>query len=450
MTTTWEPWGLGARLAWHHTGSALLRLSHFRPSAGQTYPGALVQRNRRMLALLARPMDKYRVVEARRLDPQSDHATWNLVFEGQGRPSVAPGDMAYLSWRNPDETVQQVLDLYGASGNQRMVTTAYSSPYLPGRPETMTLAQALSRRIDLHETAPSLLRRLGLGAFVDHNREQDKKHHQFHRAAAKDGGLLVTHPHFDYRKVHLPRLLPALKEHGVSLADLVRAQERISARPYTLAGFQQDGERFRFEITVSQVDKPIFVNGTDTVTTSARASRFLQGLKPGDEVEGWLLPEVHQFPSTLGRKVPLIMVTTGSGISSLMSLLRSDAEIGPLWAIYGVRSYATKHLYGPELESHVGGMLTRLDVANSRPQQGEGEARRVQAVLWEQRAEVAEQIRRGAHFYLCGRLSMGTEVARTVEKILVDQGLAADATEARKTLVEWHHHLRFQASVSGV
>lgn len=452
MKTNWEPWGLRTRLAWHHAASALMRLRHSGASPTfQTYAGALAARNRVMLATLARPMDLYRVVEVRRLDPGSDHATLNLVLEGQGRPQVSPGDMAYLSWRNPTGAVQEVLDLFGDTGDRPVTTTAYSSPYLPGRLETMTLAEALTRRIDLHETAPRLLRRIGLGAFVDHNRVQDKKHHQFHKDAAKDGGLLVTHPHFDYRKVHLPKVLKTLKDHGVTLADLVRAQDRISARPYTLAGFQQLGDRFRFEITVSQVDKPIFVNGTNTVTTSARASQFFQGLAPGNEVEGWLLPEVHQFPSTLGRRVSLIMVTTGSGVSSLMSLLRSGAQTHPLWAIYGVRSFATKHLYGPELQGYLdSGRLNRLDVAPSRPQEGEGPARRVQAVLWEHRAEVADQIRRGAHFYLCGRLSMGTEVAQVLEKILVDQGLAVDHGEAHSTLVEWHHSLRFQASVSGV
>lgn len=452
MIHPWTPWGLRARLAWHHTASAGLRLRHAAASPHfQTYTGALAFRNRKMLAALARPMDRYTVVETRRLDPESDHATFNLVFEGRGHPEVRPGDMAYLSWRNPPEAVAQLLGLYGEPGDRRVTTTAFSSPYIPGRPESMTLAEALSRRVDLHEASEKLVRRVGLGAFVDHNKEQDKRHHQFHKDAAKDGGLLVTHPHFDYRKVHLPAILPSLKAHGVPLAEIVRSQDRISARPYTLAGFWQRGERFRFEITVSQVTKPIFTNATQTVKVEARASQFFQGLRPGDEVEGWLLPEVHPFPSALGRRVPLVMVTTGSGVSSLLSLLRSEDDVGPVWAIHGVRSWATKHLYGPELQGHLAsGRLARLDVAASRPVEGEGPARRVQAVLWEHRREVAEQIRLGAHFYLCGRLSMGTEVAQVIEKILIDQGLAPDQAEARATLVDWHLNLRFQASVSGV
>lgn len=454
MNTNWEPLGTRLRLGYHHFVSALMRARYLgRKRPIQTYLDALASRNKVMLSSLARPMQNFTLVATRRLDPEdATHGTWNLVFEGQGRPDYAPGDMAYLSWRNPDHEVQALLDLYGETGDRRVVTTPYSSIYIPGRYETMTLREALTRRVDLHEASPRSLRRAGLDAIVRHNQAQDRLHHQFHKDTAVEGGLITTHPHLDYRQVHLPALLQALGNRRPSLARLVREQGRISARPYTMSGFQQiDADRFRFEITVSQVEKTVYLSADEQAVLPARGSSFFSRLQVGETVEGWLLPEVHQFPATLGKKDPVIVLCTGSGIGGLLSFLKSDLETGPLWLLYGVRSWKTKHLYGPELESFLAkGRLTRLDIATSRPLPGEGPARRVQALLWDQRAQVAEWIRSGAHFYLSGRLSMGTEVAQTLERILVDQGLATDDAEAHRTLVQWHHELRFQASISGV
>lgn len=453
MKTNWEPLGTRARLWYHHAISAAMRARYLGPAKPvTTYGGALARYYKGMLGALARPMEGFTVVSVRRLDPQDpEHGTWNLVLEGRGRPDYAPGDMAYLSWRNPDNVVQQVLDLYGESGDRLVMTRAHSSIYIPGRYEVMTLRQALSRRVDLHQCSERLVGRLGFGEFVAHNKTQDRAHRQFHKDEAKNGGLLVDHPHFDYWHVHLPSVLPTLKPRP-SLAQLVRLQDRIGARPYTMSGFEQVApDRFRFEITVSQVDKEMFTGRDQKATVAARSSSYLSSLGPGDEVEGWLLPEVHHFPPTLGRTEPLIVVATGSGVGGLLALLKTRPVSTPLWLIYGVRSWTKKHLYGPELQAFVdGGQLTRLDAVNSRPLAGEGPARRVQAFLWDHRAEVADQIRRGAHFYLCGRLSMGVEVTKTLEAILVDQGLAPDQAAARKTLIDWTANLRFQASVSGV
>lgn len=458
MKTNWEPFGTRLRLWFHRGVSALMRARLIgAPKKIARYGDALAVYRKGMLKTLSQPMQTFVLVSSRRLDPDdAEHGTWNLVFEGRGRPSYVPGDMAYLSWRNSPETVREILALYGESGDREIVTTASSSIYIPGRYEPMSLKQALSRRIDLHECSAQTLKNAGLGAFVRHNRQQDKAHRQFHKDTEKEGGLVVTHPHFDYRQVSLPALLRSMNGGRPTLPRLMRSQNRISARPYTMSAFEQrEGDRFRFEITVSQVEKSLYVSASEQQTAPARGAHFLSNLKSGDEVEGWLLPEVHRFPSTLGREVPVIVLCTGSGIGGLLSLLktgtRGEVKSGPIWLIYGVRSWTKKHLYGPELLSYLrSGALARLDVANSRPLEGEGPARRVQDFLWDHRIEVAEQIRRGAHFYLSGRFSMGTEAVQTLERILVDQGIAADQPAARQTLIDWTIQLRLQASVSGV
>lgn len=211
------------------------------------------------------------------------------------------------------------------------------------------------------------------------------------------------------------------------------------------------GGAFRAEITVSQVDKEMHEPDGTKVSRPARSSGFLSSLKAGDELSGWVLPEMHHFPTTLGRDVPLIVVVTGSGISGLMSLLRGGYTGGPLWLICGVRSWKHKSLYGAELEAYrKEGTIARLDAATSRPVEGEGPKRRVQRLLWDERKDVASWLKDGAALYLSGRLSMGRDVRGELGRILVDQGMAANADKAEETLKEWEQNLRLQASVSGV
>ena len=219
-----------------------------------------------------------------------------------------------------------------------------------------------------------------------------------------------------------------------------------------MARFQKhSGGGFRAEITVSQVDKEMHEPDGSKVMRPARASSFLSNIKVGDELSGWVLPEMHHFPTTLGRNVPLIVVVTGSGISGLMSLLRSGYTGGPLWLICGVRSWKRKSLYGPELEAYRSeGTITRLDAATSRPIDSEGPARRVQQLLWDERKDVAEWLKDGAEIYMSGRFSMGTDVRKELGRILVDQGITPDDEKAESTLKEWEESLRLQASVSGV
>jgi hypothetical protein len=94
--------------------------------------------------------------------------------------------------------------------------------------------------------------------------------------------------------------------------------------------------------------------------------------------------------------------------------------------------------------------ITRLDVATSRPLPGEGPRRRVQHVIREERATVAQWTRDGAHVYLSGRLSMGREVGELFVELLESEGFAENAEGARALLDRWRTELRFQASVSGV
>lgn len=454
-------------------GNAGLRVRSRRPGTRppQTSEEALRRRLAWLIRELARTPAEFRVVANDRLDPDDpDHATRRLVFETVDPGSaddrylahVMPGDLLYLLWRNPADEVDALLDRLAAPGERRVELFTAGSAYMPPVRVSTNLRDALERYVDLAELSPAVLERAGLSAMAEHNRVEEAKHRAFHREYRRYTRRLARgafepepdHPLLDPYRVELLSLLDGPRRHrpGLDVDELVARLGRSYGRQYTMSDWHElpDGRR-QCEITVSQVTKEVSLPDGSRATRPGRSSSFLSSLSPGATVSGWVLPEIHYFPAVLDRCVPTIAVATGSGISGLLAYLRSDRAGGPVWGVYGVRRWETKHLYGPELEAFRDtGALSRLDVAASRPGPGEGPARRVQRLLWDERARVADWLRGGAHVFLCGRLSMGREVRETLLRILVDQGLEADETSARETMHAWDRSLRFQASVSGV
>ncbi len=393
-----------------------------------------------------------------RLDPQdTEHATWRLTLETDDEVSQPlPGDMLYVRWRNRPQLVSQVLNLLDARGDEPVTLSTESSMFGPGSRVSLSLREALEQHVELEEAAPPILRRAGFRQEARHNENETRRHDRYHHAVLRRRDWNMPHPLLEPVRLYLPSVLEYLvAERGLRVPtpqQFVDSQSRISGRPYTMSGFQQKDEtRTVIEITVSQVEKEITTAGGDRVTLPARTSSYLARVAPGEQVAAWVLPELHRFPVSLGRNVPTIVICTGSGVSAPLSLLRSGAVGGPLWLIYGVRSWERKSLYGEELSRYAAeGLITRLDVAVSRPLAGEGPARRVQQVLREVQADLADWLRDGAHVYLSGRLSMGREVGELFEELLVEQRLAASPDAARALLDDWRQSLRFQASVSGV
>lgn len=452
MIRTWEKPKSSVDWVTHRLSNASMKRRVKPPQKlPQNYDEGVQARIAALLRSFSKPPLDLTVVEHERLDPADpEHGTWRVAVEGSGAPAYTPGDMLYLRWRNDPAQVEDLLQRLRAAGTESVRVMTASSPYCPGRFITTTLRDALTSYVEIQEASPALMRRAGLARMADHNDERHAAHRRYHRQAAR--GKNVEHPTMNLYHVHLPSLLDAMGSDLPTPEEFVAMQERISGRPYTISAFRRlPNDRFRAEITVSQVEKEMHLPGGGTISAPARTSTFLSAISPGEPVHGWILPELHRFPVSIGRRVPTIVVCTGSGISGLMSLLRSGDVGGPLWVVYGVRSWQRKHLYGPDLGAfHAAGDIARIDVASSRPQPGDGPARRVQHLLWEEREELARWLRDGAHIYLSGRLSMGHDATHTITHILLDQGLAADQAEAERTIDQWHHDLRLQASVSGV
>lgn len=121
---------------------------------------------------------------------------------------------------------------------------------------------------------------------------------------------------------------------------------------------------------------------------------------------------------------PVIMVGPGTGIAPFRAFLeerRASGAKGRNWLFFGDQREATDYLYRDELVALKNdGLLTRLDLAWSRDQQGKVY---VQQRMRENAAELFAWLEAGAHFYVCGDASrMAKDVDVALHDLVVSAG----------------------------
>lgn len=402
----------------------------------------------------------FTITQIERLDPaDGSHGTWRLALRSlrRTRRVLSPGDMIYLAWENRPSTVEALICLLGAHGRERVRLGSHSSLYQPRMPRYTTLRRALSVDLDCEMASIALLRWAGLESQAHHNEEQDAAHDAYHARLMETMDWSLEHP--PYRPLHFEA--QAVLAHGLgkgkprpSPQEFLDLLEPAGGRSYTITGSSRaiDGH-LNLDITVSQIFRQVEIPGGGREVLPARASHFLLSRKAGDRLSGWILPDSHtlEAPVTQGRQC--LVICTGSGISGFLSLARSRdlGTVPRLWLVYGVRSWKNKSLYGSELEAYrANGILSRMDLAISRPLEGEGSPRHVQDLLWEVRRDVAAFLAEGGAIFVCGSQSMGDQVRAMIKNILQSQGTCENAEAAEAVLADWEKTLRYQASVSGV
>ena len=119
------------------------------------------------------------------------------------------------------------------------------------------------------------------------------------------------------------------------------------------------------------------------------------------------------------------MIATGTGIAPFRGFIQERAaqlvcgrDIGPTILYYGCRS-EKDFLYSDELEKW--SKLGAVQVKSVFSRQGNQEKKYVQHLLWEDRQEITQLYRNGAHFYVCGSAQkLGASVKSCFIKIISD------------------------------
>jgi len=140
--------------------------------------------------------------------------------------------------------------------------------------------------------------------------------------------------------------------------------------------------------------------------------------------------------------VPVVMVGPGTGVAPFRGFcqereaqLARGRALGPALLFTGFRS-ETEALCLSEFEAwRTSNVLTMLCTAISRPSGG-AHGRHVQDDIWSNRVAVADALKAGGNFYICGDASrMARDVDKIMRKIVVDQGIVVDADAADQWLV---------------
>ncbi len=150
------------------------------------------------------------------------------------------------------------------------------------------------------------------------------------------------------------------------------------------------------------------------VRSGSLLSDALLGLHPGAPVTVGT-PEGPGFPLERARGRPLVLAGTGSGVSPLISVLRTlvreRREYGHVMLLYGARTPA-EFAFGPELDAL---MEKKIDVVRtvSAPDSGwSGLTGYVQH-------HIGQELRHGAVAFLCGQPEMVAAMTET----LVERGV---------------------------
>jgi cytochrome P450/NADPH-cytochrome P450 reductase len=153
------------------------------------------------------------------------------------------------------------------------------------------------------------------------------------------------------------------------------------------------------------------------------ASNYLANLKEDDRINCSVRASNATFHPPEDTKIPIVMIAAGTGIAPFRGFIQERAaqlvcgrDIGPTILYYGCRS-DKDFLYSNELEKW--SKLGAVQIKSVFSRQGNQDKKYVQDLLWEDRKEIAQLYRDGAHFYTCGSAhKLGASVKTCFIKII--------------------------------
>ncbi|KAF7983949.1 hypothetical protein HWV62_18364 [Athelia sp. TMB] len=416
-----EDAGAGARLGtWHDAAKHLLWADAFAPpplpaadEAEEEYPQDPALRPEL-------PERTYLVTTAvnRRLTPaEYDRNVFHLEFAtaGTGLRYAVGEALGVHGWNDADE-VLGFCKWYGADPER--VITAPLGAGAGGRMHARTVFQVLQQQADLFGRPP----RTFYAELAAHATSSYERHALLFIGSAEGASTFKKLAEVDtVNYVDVLRAHPSARPSVEVLAALVGD---IKPRHYSIASAQSVvGDRV--DLLVVTVDwvtpsgKPPLSPSPPSLSFAradlivspgspryGQCTRYLAGLKPGQQVTVSLKPSVMKLPPSAAQ--PLIMAGLGTGAAPFRAFLQHRAHThtrahgqGLVHYYFGSRHQASEYLYGEEIEAYVAdGTIAKAGLAFSR----DG---REKVYIQHRMREDAEALVRMLHdeqgvFYLCG------------------------------------------------
>ncbi|KAF7981657.1 hypothetical protein HWV62_32772 [Athelia sp. TMB] len=326
----------------------------------------------------------------RRLTPaEYDRNVFHLEFAtgGTGLRYAVGEALGVHGWNDADE-VRAFCAWYGADP-ERVITAPVG-----GRMHARTVFQVLQQQADLFGRPP----RTFYAELAAHATSSYDRHALLFIGSAEGASTFKKLAEVDtVNYVDVLRAHPSARPSVEVLSALVGD---IKPRHYSIASAQS--------VVGDRVD--LLVVTVDWVTPSGsprygQCTRYLAGLKPGQQVTVSLKPSVMKLPPSAAQ--PLIMAGLGTGAAPFRAFLQHRALAatlapqGPAHYYFGSRHQASEYLYGEEIEAYVAdGTIAKAGLAFSR----DG---REKVYIQHRMREDAEALVRMLHdeqgvFYLCG------------------------------------------------
>jgi sulfite reductase (NADPH) flavoprotein alpha-component len=196
--------------------------------------------------------------------------------------------------------------------------------------------------------------------------------------------------------------------------DFLKTLRKLTPRLYSAASYRPERQ--------DQVDLTIRILNyeyNNREHSGVCSSYVWKRLEIGDTAP--LFVEVNsRFRLPEDKKVPVIMIATGTGIAPFRSFLQyrnmQNAE-GRNWLFFGERNSSTDFFYKDELMQYQKkGLLTKIDTAFSRDSENK---HYIYHRLLEKGEEIYHWIQEGANIYICGnKRTMAGDVRNALSEII--------------------------------
>jgi sulfite reductase (NADPH) flavoprotein alpha-component len=353
--------------------------------------------------------------------PGSEKETRHVVLTSEDdEADYEVGDSLGVVAHNATELVAAIIERLGAKpetpvlspdGVERPLAAALSEACEIRRPSDQAIEVLASRALDPDESV--VLQAMAEG---------------YPGAGPEDADLLDLLESFPSARPPLSELISALDPLQPRLYSIASSSKHIPGEVHLAVAAVRYEKRARRRLGV--------------------ASTFLADrVAVGDRVRVFVRPS-HGFRLPASPDAPTIMIGPGTGIAPFRAFLQERQAIGAPgrnWLFFGNPRRRTDFLFEEELTVYRrDGLLTRLDLAFSRDQEGKIY---VQHRLLEHAAELWSWIADGAHIYLCGdALRMARDVDAGLAYIVGKEGRMGSA-ETKAYLARLAAEGRYQKDV---
>jgi cytochrome P450/NADPH-cytochrome P450 reductase len=246
----------------------------------------------------------------------------------------------------------------------------------------------------------------------------DEKQSQELQALAKDDKKL--------KGLTLLALLEKYPSAEFSFGAFLAAMPAMRVRQYSISSSPLSDPSVA-TLTWSVLDAPDKSGRTDGNFLGV-CSTYLERLSPGDWVQIALRPSRTGFQPPSDDTSAMIMACAGTGLAPFRAFVSEraikksqGADIGPALLFYGAHAPDEDDMYKEEFDAwEQQGVVSVHRAFSAAPERTKG-CKFVQDRIWEDREEVADMFRNGAHVYLCGAGIVGIGVEQAMARIRCEQ-----------------------------